>query len=85
MIDSDDRLCTRDELRRVIKEVTGVDISRGTMNQLCSPSRGEGPPVEGWLGRRPLYSASRGVEWAKGRLQSKPYRVHPQYGPPPDP
>jgi hypothetical protein len=68
MIDATDRLVLREELRKAIKDDTGVDIPRGTMDQWCSPSRGEGPPVKGYLGRRPLYSVKEGIAWALSRV-----------------
>jgi hypothetical protein len=75
--DNSDRLATRDELRAIIKDATGIEFSRGTLDQLCSPSRNEGPRVAGWLGRRPLYSVSEGIAWARARLRPVRYRVHP--------
>jgi hypothetical protein len=74
-----DKLVTRDELIEIIKQETGLRFTPGTMAQICAPSRGEGPPVEGYLGKRPIYSARKGVAWARSRLRPKPHTVHPAY------
>jgi hypothetical protein len=81
MMDATDRLVLREELRKAIKDDTGLDIPRGTMDQWCSPSRGEGPPVKGYLGRRPLYSVKEGIAWALSRVRPEPYRRHPNRPP----
>jgi hypothetical protein len=72
-----DKFVTRGELLDIIKQVTGLTFTPGTMNQLCSPARGEGPEVEGYIGRRPFYSVKKGLAWAKQRLRHEPYRLHP--------
>jgi hypothetical protein len=72
-----DRLVTREELRAIIKETVGLTFTHGTMNQLCAPSRGEGPPIEGFIGRRPFYSVQKGIAWARQRLRQQPYVLHP--------
>jgi hypothetical protein len=76
--DATDKLATRDELVEIIKkETVGLSFTRGSMNQLCAPSRGEGPPVEGYIGRRPFYSVKKGLAWAQNRLRKRPYQLHP--------
>lgn len=54
----------------------GFPIARGTFNQLCAPSRGEGPPIAriwpGGAGRhgcRPLYDPQAALAWAEARLR----------------
>jgi hypothetical protein len=72
-----DRLVMREELRLFLREKLGFPLSAGTMNQLCSPARGEGPPIAGYWGRSPLYRLSEGVDWAQNRLRKRPYQLHP--------
>jgi hypothetical protein len=75
----DDPLLLREQLRERLCEL-GYPLSQGTMNQLCAPSRNEGPPIDGYWGRRPLHRLSKAVVWARSRLQQKPHRIHPDYG-----
>jgi hypothetical protein len=72
-------LVTREELRQHLIKI-GYPITAGTLNQLCAPSRNEGPPVAGYWGARAVYRLKDGLAWAHARLQHKPYRVHPAYG-----
>jgi hypothetical protein len=69
---------TRDETREYLRSF-GFPIARGTFNQLCAPSRGEGPPVAaiwpGGVGRhegRPLYDPVAALAWAEARLKPAP-------------
>jgi hypothetical protein len=73
------KLGTREQLRQFLIE-EGYPITAGTMNQMCAPARGEGPPVEGYWGRRAVYDFRKGLEWARGRLRQKPYAIHPVSG-----
>jgi hypothetical protein len=52
----------------------GYPISNSTMNKLCAPAVNAGPPVDGYWGDRPLYDPDKGVDWAEGRLRSKPLK-----------
>lgn len=47
----------------------GIPISDSTLNKMCAPSRGDGPPVDGWWGPYPLYDLDAGIAWAEGRLR----------------
>jgi hypothetical protein len=76
MTENDDRLVTRDELVKYLNDA-GFPLTRGTMSQLCAPSRSEGPAPEGYWGRRPVYSLKNGLAWAQQRLRRAPYRIHP--------
>jgi len=60
-------LLTRKELHQHIVD-NGIPLGLSTLDKLAMPSRGEGPPVEAWLGPRPLYHPERGLEWARSRL-----------------
>ncbi len=52
----------------------GFPIGRSTLDKMCMPSRGEGPPVAAWWpgrgGNRPLYEPSAAMAWAKGLLKA---------------
>jgi hypothetical protein len=50
----------------------GFPLSQNTIDKLCAPAVGRGPKVEAWLGKKPLYSPDRALEWAKGLLTEKP-------------
>jgi hypothetical protein len=68
----DTQYLTRDELHALLREC-GFPIGRGTLDKLCAPSCGEGPPVAAtWPGRRydrPLYDPAAAIAWAENRLK----------------
>jgi len=63
---------TRDQMHAYLV-AAGFPIGRGTLDRLCSPACGEGPPVAAlWPGRRharPLYDPAAALAWAKARLK----------------
>jgi len=64
-----------DDAQRAAREFLiseGFPLGESTFEKICMPSRGEGPEVEAWWGRRPLYRPTRGLEWAKSRLRKSP-------------
>lgn len=61
-------LLTREQLRQRLNE-RGYVISSGYFQQLCLPSRNEGPPVAKWWGKRPLYDLEAGLAWAESRCK----------------
>jgi hypothetical protein len=63
-------LLTRRQLVVYLND-NGFPIGRGTINRLCSPAYGDGPPVAGWWGNRPLYEPAQAIEWARARLRPK--------------
>ena len=72
---------TREETREYLRSL-GFPLAKGTFNQLCSPARGEGPPVAsiwpGGAGRhegRPLYDPTAALAWAQARLKPPPQSV----------
>jgi hypothetical protein len=67
---------TREQLRQHLNAL-GFPITAGTLNQLCAPARGEGPPIAGYWGTRPVYRLEDGLAWAHGSLRRKPYQIHP--------
>ena len=53
---------------------SGYPISFSTMNRLCAPSCGEGPPMSGvWAGKG-FYDPSRALEWARSRFGTNELR-----------
>jgi hypothetical protein len=65
------RRYTRAELVDKLRE-RGFPVSMAKMNKLCSPSVGQGPPVDSWWGPRPLYDIDQGIAWAEALLRSYP-------------
>jgi hypothetical protein len=66
------RRMTRKQLAGFLRE-NGHPYGDSTLDKLCMPSANQGPPIDSWLGRRPLYEASAGLAWAEARLrQEKP-------------
>jgi hypothetical protein len=59
---------TRREAAAFLRE-RGFPIGNGTLDKLCMPTSGEGPPVAGWWGRRPLYDAADVLAWAEKRIR----------------
>jgi hypothetical protein len=68
---------TREQLRQYLNAI-GFPVTAGTMNQLCAPARGEGPPIAGFWGARAVYRLEDGIAWARSRLRHKPYQLHPE-------
>jgi hypothetical protein len=73
---------TRADLHKLLRE-RGYPISFSTLNQICAPARGEGPPAAAvWPGDagggagRPLYDAETALQWAENRLV-RPLKRHP--------
>ena len=67
------RYVTRDELHKLLKE-HGFPFGKSTLDKLCAPACGQGPPVAALWGakKRPLYDPEIGLEWAKNRLIPPP-------------
>jgi len=64
------RRYTRAELCAELREL-GFPISMAKLNNLCSPSVSQGPPVDSWWGPRPLYARDAGIAWAEALLRSR--------------
>jgi hypothetical protein len=62
------KLGTRDQLGAHLR-AHGYPIADSSLDKLCMPSCGEGPPVARWFGRRPLYDFEEGIRWAKARCR----------------
>jgi hypothetical protein len=59
---------TRRQLAARLREL-GYPIGDSTLDKLCMPSIGGGPPVCGYWGKRPLYEEGSSVAWAESKLQ----------------
>jgi hypothetical protein len=62
------KFLTRSQLGEFLRE-RGYPIGESTLDKLCSPARGEGPPIAKWWGKRPLYTESGGLAWAQSRAR----------------
>jgi hypothetical protein len=67
MVDTKRRL-TRPQLAEFLSE-RGYPISYSTLEKLCIPSAGKGPPDCGKWGKRPLYCPDEAIAWAEARLR----------------
>jgi hypothetical protein len=67
------RYVTRDKLHKLLNE-NGFPFGKSTLDKLCAPACGQGPPVAALWGAklRPLYDPEIGLEWAKNRLIATP-------------
>jgi len=59
---------TRKETAAFLRD-RGFPVGDGTLDKLCMPSAGEGPPVAAWWGRRPLYDPVAVLAWAESRIR----------------
>jgi hypothetical protein len=71
MRDLSGRFLTRTEMHKLLVD-SGYPVGFGTLEKLCSPAVGQGPPVAAfWPGRRsdrPLYDPTQALVWAQSRL-----------------
>ena len=58
---------TRPQLPNFLRE-HGHPYSKSTLDKLCAPSIDQGPPVDAWIGNRPLYDPEAVLAWAEARL-----------------
>jgi hypothetical protein len=63
------RLMTRDQLLVYLREECGYPIGASTFDKLCASAVNEGPPVDRYWGRRPLYNPVAGLAWAEARCK----------------
>jgi hypothetical protein len=75
---SRDDLLTREQIPTFLKEELGIPIKFATLNKLCIPSVGQGPPVEIFWSRRPLYRRSAVRDWALGRCRPSQPQTAPE-------
>jgi hypothetical protein len=71
-IDRDHRL-TRRELTDYLG-AEGYPISLHSLNRLCAPSCGEGPPLLGVWGGKAFYDAACALAWARSRFDTNELR-----------
>ena len=62
------KLMTRSQLGEFLRE-RGYPIGDSTLDKLCAPARGEGPPIAKMWGKRPLYTERDGLAWAQSRTR----------------
>jgi hypothetical protein len=62
-----DRLLTRPELAEYLS-ANNYPTSLGTLNRLCAPSVGAGPPPEGCWAGKAFYDPARALAWARRRF-----------------
>jgi len=67
-------LLTRRELVQFFRD-NEFPISSGTLDQLCAPSRGEGPPLAGVWGGKGFYDPVRALAWAHSRFGTNELRA----------
>jgi hypothetical protein len=48
----------------------GYPITASTLDKLAMPSRGEGPPSDGFWGNRALYDPQKALRWAEERFRT---------------
>jgi hypothetical protein len=64
---------TRRELVEYLR-ANGYPISFSTLNRLCAPSCGAGPPMAGTWGGRAFYDPARALAWARLRFGANELR-----------
>ncbi len=62
---------TRAELGAELR-ARGIPISTSKLNKMCAPAINQGPPIDCWWGRRPLYDLGAAIAWAEALLRSEP-------------
>jgi hypothetical protein len=61
---------TQKEIGPFLRE-RGYPFGNSTIDKLCSPAIGEGPPVAAWLNKRPLRTPEACIAWAESRLSKQ--------------
>ena len=62
------RRMTRKQLAEFLRSA-GYPVTIHALNKSCMPSRNDGPPVDSYWGKRPLYDATAALRWAEARLR----------------
>jgi hypothetical protein len=65
------RRLTRRQMGQLLRD-HGFPIGDGTLDRICSPAQGKGPPVAGWWNGRPLYDRDEVLAWAEARITDQP-------------
>jgi hypothetical protein len=50
----------------------GIPITKSVLNKLSAPKINRGPPIASWWGKRPLYTPSEALDWARSMLSDRP-------------
>jgi hypothetical protein len=66
-------LLTRRELVQYLHD-NNYPISGDTLDRLCAPACGEGPPLAGCWGGRGYYDAKQALAWARNRFGTNELR-----------
>jgi hypothetical protein len=64
-----EKYLTRRELAEFLTE-HGFPITKSTLDKLCMPTCGEGPPHVGVWGHRTLYEPDKALAWARKRFRA---------------
>ncbi len=67
-------LMTRFQVLEFVRDELGIPLSLTTLEKMCMPSVGKGPPVAGMWSRRPLYDREAVRAWAL-ELARAPHRL----------
>ena len=59
---------TRSQLVEFLRNA-GYPVTIHALNKSCMPSRNDGPPIDSYWGKRPLYEATAALRWAEARLR----------------
>jgi hypothetical protein len=62
---------TRKQMGKLLRE-HGFPIGDGTLDRICSPAQGKGPPIAGWWNGRLLYDPDEALAWAEARITDRP-------------
>jgi hypothetical protein len=60
---------TRAQLLAYLNDELGIPIGASSLDKLCAPSVGQGPDVECYWQKRPLYTKQAARAWAENRLR----------------
>jgi hypothetical protein len=59
---------TRRQLGEKLRKL-GYPIGNSTLNKICAPAIGQGPPIAAYWGSRALYDLNDAIAWAEARLR----------------
>jgi hypothetical protein len=65
------RRLTRKQVGQLLRD-HGFPIGNGTLDRICSPAQGKGPPVDCWWNGRPLYDTDAVLAWAEAQITNRP-------------
>jgi hypothetical protein len=68
-METNEPFMTRAQLHAFLNQEVGMPIGMSTLEKLCIPSVGDGPPVAAWWNKRPLYRRADARAWAEKRMK----------------